>query len=67
MEQEVTKSSARAAPMSPYEELCDKPLTKEQEAELKFNLVNYVETLIAMDCQHKAWLKNQKDQPKEQE
>lgn len=67
MEQEATKSSARAAPMSPYGELCGKPLTKEQEAELKFNLVNYVETLIAMDRQHKSWLKNQKDQPKEQE
>lgn len=61
------KSSTRDAPESnPYEELCGKPLTKEQKAEMLFNLVNYVETLIAMDRQHKAWIKNQKDQQKEQ-
>jgi hypothetical protein len=60
------KPSAPENP-SPYEELCGKPLTKEQVAEMKFNLVNFVETLIAMDRQHKAWLKNKKDQPKEQE
>lgn len=66
MEQEK-ESSARDAPKSPYEELCGKSLTKEQKAEMLFNLVNYVETLIAMDRQHKAWLKNQKDQPKEKE
>lgn len=67
MGKEEKKPSARDDPLgSPYEELCGKPLTKEQEAEMKFNLVNFVETLIAMDRQHKAWLKNKKDQPKEQ-
>lgn len=66
MEQEK-ESSTRDGPKSPYEELYGKPLTKEQKAEMLFNLVNYVETLIAMDRQHKAWLKNQKDQQEEQE
>ena len=37
------------------EESCDKPLTKEQEAEIRFNLVNFVETLIAMDRQKQEW------------
>lgn len=36
-------------------EMCDKPLTKEQEAEIRFNLVNFVETLIAMDRQKQEW------------
>lgn len=49
---------------SPYEDLCGKPLTKEQEAEMHFNLVNFVETLIAMDRQKQAWDNNKKDQPK---
>lgn len=65
MSKATNKPSAADNP-SPYEELCGKPLTKEQEAEMKFNLVNFMETLIAMDRQHKAWLKNQKDQPKEE-
>ena len=49
---------------STYEELCGKPLTKDQEAEIHFNLVNFVETLIAMDRQHKEWLEKQKEQKK---
>lgn len=64
MNKATTKPSATESP-SPYEELCGKQLTKEQEAEMKFNLVNFMETLLAMDRQHKTWLKNQKDQPKE--
>lgn len=36
-------------------ESCDKPLTKEQEAEIRFNLINFVETLIAMDRQKQEW------------
>lgn len=64
MNKATNKSSAPENP-SPYEELCGKPLTKEQVAEMKFNLVNVLETFIAMDRQHKEWLKNQKDQPKE--
>jgi hypothetical protein len=37
------------------EESCDRPLTKELEAEKRFNLVNFVETLIAMDRQKQEW------------
>jgi hypothetical protein len=42
--------------MNSFEQLYGKTLTPEQLAELKFNLVKYVETLIQMDRQHKAWL-----------
>ena len=65
MNKATNKQSVPENP-SPYEELCGKQLTKEQEAEMKFNLVNVMETFIAMDRQHKEWLKNQKDQPKEE-
>jgi len=66
MEKAGKKASARDAPRSsPYEDLCGKPLTKEQEAEMHFNLVNFVETLIAMDRQHQDWLEKQTDQPKQ--
>jgi len=51
---------------SPYEDLYGKPLTKEEAAVMHFNLVNFAETLIAMDRQKQAWDKNKKDQPKEQ-
>ena len=42
-----------------FEQLYGKPLTDQQVAEMKFNLLNYVKTLIQMDKQHKAWLKEQ--------
>lgn len=41
----------------PFERLYGKPLTAEQKAEIKFNLVRFIETLIAMDRQHQEWLK----------
>ena len=44
-----------------YEELVGKSLTPEQVAEIKFNIVKYVETLIEMDRQHKDWIKVQKN------
>lgn len=65
MSKAVYKPSAPDDP-SPYEELVGKPLSEAEEAEMKFNLVNFMEMLIAMDRQHQEWLKNQKDQPKEQ-
>jgi hypothetical protein len=66
MEKEEKKSSAKGARKnSPYEELCGEPLTAAEEAEMNYNLINFVEMLIAMDRQHEAWLKEQKDQPKE--
>jgi hypothetical protein len=65
MSEAMKKPSAQDDPSSnPYEELCGKPLTKEQEAEINFNLVNFVETLIAMDHQHQEWLEKQKVQKK---
>lgn len=65
MSEALKKQSARDdPPSSPYEELCGKPMTKEQEAEINFNLVNFVETLIAMDRQHQEWLEKQKVQKK---
>jgi hypothetical protein len=42
-----------------YEKLYGKSLTPQQVAEMKFNLLNYVKTLIQMDKQHQAWLKEQ--------
>ena len=66
MSKVINKPSAQDnPPENPYEELCGKPLTEAEEAEMKFNLVNFMETLIAMDRQHQEWIKNQKDQPKE--
>ena len=59
MGSEVKKSSARG---SPYEELYDEPLTKERIEAMNFNLVNFVDTLIAMDRQHQEWLEKQKEQ-----
>lgn len=64
MNKTVNKPNAPDNP-SPYEELVGKPLSEAEEAEMKFNLVNFVETLIAMDRQHQEWIKNQKSQPKE--
>jgi hypothetical protein len=64
MNKATNKPGASENP-SPYEELCGKPLTKEQEAEMHFNLVNFVETLIAMDRQKQEWDKNKKQQSKE--
>lgn len=65
MGKERKKKEAKDNPRSPYEDLYGKPLTKEEAAVMHFNLVNFAETLIAMDRRHKEWLKNQKDQPKE--
>jgi hypothetical protein len=44
-----------------YEQLVGKSLTPEQVAEIKFNLVKYVETLIAMDKQQKDWIRQQRN------
>lgn len=65
MKEEQGKAETRGDPKGLYEELCGKSLTKEQQAEMTFNLVNFMETLIAMDRQHKEWLKNQNEQTKE--
>lgn len=63
---EEKKLNARGATTtSPYEELYSRPLTEEEIAEINFNLVNFVETLIGMDREQQVWIKNQKDQPKE--
>lgn len=65
MSKAIHKPSAPDSPSS-YEELVGKPLSEAEEAEMKFNLVNFMETLIAMDRQHQEWLKRQKDETKEQ-
>lgn len=64
MSKTIYKPDARDDP-NPYEELLGKPLSEAEEAEMKFNLVNFMETLIAMDRQHQEWLKNQEEPPKE--
>lgn len=46
-------------PDNPYEQLYGKKLPPEKVAEMRFNLVNAVETLIQMDRQHKAWVAEQ--------
>lgn len=61
----VRKAKKPGASGKPYEELCGRPLTETEEAEMNFNLVNFVETLIAMDRQHQAWLQKQTDQTNE--
>ncbi len=67
MKEEDKKPRARSDPAeSPYEELCGKQLTVAEEAEINFNLVNFVKTLIAMDRQKQAWDKNKKNQSKEE-
>lgn len=47
------------SPKNAFERLYEKPLTKQQVAEMKFNLSKYIETLMQMDEQHKKWLKEQ--------
>jgi hypothetical protein len=42
-----------------FEELVGRPLSPEEVSEMKFNLVGYVQTLITLDRQQKAWLKQQ--------
>ncbi len=42
---------------NPLQELYERPLTKADEEQMMFNLVNFVETLIAMDRQHQEWQK----------
>lgn len=49
------------SPKSVLEQLYGKPLTPQQVAEMRFNLKNYVKTLIEMDRQYQAWLKEQLD------
>lgn len=44
-------------PLKPYEQLYGKNLSQEQQAEIKFNLVGYLKTLIEMDVQHREWSK----------
>lgn len=65
MKEEQDKAVTRGDPKSPYEDLYGKPLTKEKAAEMHFNLVNFVETLIAMDRQKQEWDKNKKQQSEE--
>jgi hypothetical protein len=65
MRKAAKKSRARDDPTgNPYDELCGRTLSEAEEAEINFNLVNFVETLIEMDRQHQAWLKNQKTNQK---
>ncbi len=45
---------------NPYQELYDRPLTKDETTEMDFNLVNFIETLIKMDRQHIDWLEKKK-------
>jgi len=67
MSKAINRPDARDDPAdNPYEDLYGKPLTKEQAEQAHFNLINFVETLIAMDRQKQAWDKNQKDKPKEE-
>lgn len=54
-EQQTTENENGSA-NGPYQELYDRPLTKTREAEINFNLVNFVATLVKMDRQHKDWL-----------
>lgn len=51
---------------NPLQEMYERPLTKADKEQMMFNLVNFVETLIAMDKQHKQWKEN-KQVTKEQE
>ena len=41
---------------NPYERLYNKSLTTEQVAEMRFNLVRYLELLILLDRQNQEWL-----------
>lgn len=41
---------------NPYERMYGKSLTAEQVAEMRFNLVRYLELLIVLDRQHQEWL-----------
>jgi len=67
MSKTINKQTKQDDPAeNPYEDLYGKPLTKEEAAVMHFNLVNFVETLIAMDRQKQAWDKNKKDQSKEE-
>lgn len=66
MGKERKKKEVRGDSGSPYEDLYGKPISKEKAAEIHFNLVNFAETLIAMDRQKQAWDKNKKDQSKVQ-
>lgn len=52
---------------NPLQEMYERPLTKADEEQMMFNLVNFVETLIAMDKQHKQWTKENKQLTKEQQ
>jgi hypothetical protein len=54
------------SPKNSFEQLYGKSLTQQQVAEMKFNLLNYVKTLIQMDKQHQAWLKEQADEKNNQ-
>jgi hypothetical protein len=42
---------------SGLEKLYNKPLTEERVAEMRHNLVGYIEVLIQMDCQYQEYLK----------
>ncbi|HET9173874.1 MAG TPA: hypothetical protein VFN56_01185 [Candidatus Saccharimonadales bacterium] len=54
------------SPKNAFEQLYGKPLTPQQVAEMRFNLKNYVKTLIEMDKQYQAWLKEQADTKNDQ-
>ncbi len=63
----ASKSSTRLLGSdNPLQELHERPLTEADEEQMMFNLVNFVETLIAMDKQHKQWTKENKQLTKEQ-
>lgn len=57
---------ASQSPKNSFETLYGKALTKQQVAEMKFNLVNYVKLLIQMDKQYQNWLKEQSDKKNNQ-
>lgn len=47
---------------SPFSEHYGRQLTDDELAELRFNLVNFIETLIQMDRQHQDWLQRNKQE-----
>jgi hypothetical protein len=45
---------------NPYEQIYGKQLSPDKLAEMKFNLLGYLKTLIEMDRQYQAWLVEKK-------
>lgn len=42
-----------------YDKYYEKELSSGEYAEMKFNLVRYIELLVMLDKQHQEWLKQQ--------